>query len=153
MHELHVLQKMKTLILSLIFGLSLPAMAGSSDAVIRGKTESGRTEVEIHVGDIDGLIRYVKLTVDGKSYTMSEADSAPQTVIRDRENGIYVLILRAGQREFKLWMIPRSEKVTEQGNGFYRSRFAAVIEATDPRKSDGSYTPRITIGCKLDWSI
>lgn len=148
-----VRQKMKTLILSMILGLSLSAMAGSSDAIIRGKTESGRTEVEIHVGDIDGLIRYVKLSVDGKSYTISGADSAPQSVIRDRENGIYVLVLRAEGREFRLWMIPKSEKISEQGNGVYRSRFAAVIEATDPRKGDGSFTPRITIGCQLDWEI
>ncbi len=107
----------------------------------------------IHVGDIDGLIRFVKLSVDGKSYTISDADSAPQSVIRDCENGIYVLVLRAEGREFRLWMIPKSEKIAEQGNGVYRSRFAAVIEATDPRKSDGTFTPRITIGCKLDWEI
>jgi hypothetical protein len=142
---------MKTLILTVILGLTLPAFAGSADAIIRGKTESGRTEVEVRVGDIDGLIQYVKLTVDGKSYTISDADLLPQSVIRDSENGIYVLILNAEGREFRLWMIPKSEKIAEQGNGIYRSSFAAVIEATDPRKSDGSLTPRITIGCKLDY--
>jgi hypothetical protein len=148
-----VRKKMKTLILTLILGFTLPAFAGSADAIIRGKTESGRTEVEVRVGDIDGLIRYVKLSVDGKSYTISDADLLPQSVIRDRENGIYVIVLRAEGREFRLWMIPKSEKVAEQGNGVYRSSFAAVIEATDPRKSDGSFTPRITIGCKLDYQI
>jgi hypothetical protein len=95
-----VRKKMKTLILNLILGFSLPAFAGSADAIIRGKTESGRTEVVVHVGDIDGLIRYVKLSVDGKSYTISDADLLPQSVIRDRENGIYVLVLRAEGREF-----------------------------------------------------
>ena len=144
---------MKILFLSLILGLPLPALAGSADAVIRGKTESGRTEIEVRVGDIDGSIRSVSLSVDGKSFTISGADSAFQSVVRDRENGVYVLVLRAEGREFRLWMIPKSEKITEQGSGVYRSSFAAVIEATDPRRSDGSLTPRITIGCKLDWEI
>jgi hypothetical protein len=152
-HALIVRKKMKTLIISLILGFTLPAFAGSADAIIRGKTESGRTEVEVHVGDINGLIRYVKLTVDGKSFTVSDADMLSQSVIDDRENGIYVLVLRAEGREFRLWMIPKSEKVTKQGSGVYRSSFAAVIEATDPRKSDGSFTPRITIGCRLDYQI
>ena len=144
---------MKILFLSLILGLPLPALAGSADAVIRGKTESGRTEIEVRVGDIDGSIRSVSLSIDGKSFTISGADSAFQSVVRDRENGVYVLVLRAEGREFRLWMIPKSEKITEQGSGVYRSSFAAVIEATDPRQSDGSLTPRITIGCKLDWEI
>jgi hypothetical protein len=144
---------MKTLLLCLICALPLPAIAGSADAIIRGRTESGRTEVEIHVGDIDGPISYVKLSVDGKSYTISNADSSPQSVIRDEQHGIYVLVLHAEDREFRLWMIPKSEKITGQGSGFFRSRFAAVIEATDPRKTDGSFTPRITIGCKLEYAI
>ena len=143
---------MKTLILGLIFSIYVPAFAGSADAVIRGKTESGRTEVEIHVGDIDGLIRYVKLSIDGQSYTISNADSAPQSVIRDRENGIYVLVLKAEGRDFRFWMIPNSEKIAQQGNGVYRSSFAAIIEATDPRKDDGTFTPRIAIGCKLEYN-
>lgn len=144
---------MKTKILCLLLGYCLPALAGTSDAVIRGKTESGRTEVEIHVSDIDGQIRFVRLSVDGKSYTISETDSSNQSVIRDRENGIYVLALRAEGREFMLWMIPKSEKITQQGDGVYRSRFTAVIEASDPRKTDGSLTPRITLGCRLNWEI
>lgn len=139
--------------ISLMFGLSLHVAAGSANAMIRGKTESGRTEVEISVGDIDGFINHVKLSVDGKSYKISGADTANQTVIRDRENGVYVITIRTDQKDFRLWMIPKSETIAEAGDGVYRSRFAAVIEATDPRKTDGSFTPRITIGCKLDWSI
>jgi len=44
--------------------ITSPLMAGSADAVIRGKTESGRTELEIRVGDIDGSISSLKLTID-----------------------------------------------------------------------------------------
>lgn len=144
---------MKKLFLCFTLVFTLPLMAGSADAIIRGKTESGRTEVEVRVGDIDGLISYVKLSIDGKSYTISDAVVADQTVIRDRENGVYVLAIKAKDKDFSLWMIPKSEKITENGSGIYRSKFAAVIEATDPRNTDGSFTPRITIGCKLDWSI
>ena len=144
---------MKTILLCLFLGLNLPVSAGAADAVIKGQTESGRTSFEVHVGDIDGLIRYVNLTIDGKSYKIEDAESAFQSVIRDRKNGIYVLVVQTEFRTFRLYMIPNSEKGVEQGNGYYRSRFAAVIEATDPREEDGSWTPKITIGCTLDWSI
>jgi hypothetical protein len=51
-------------------------------------------------------------------------------------------------------MVPSSEKITEKGHGVFRSTFAAVLEATDPRKKNqAKLTPRIFIGCKLDWEI
>lgn len=141
-----------TPILALAF-LVTPTLAGSADAMIRGKTQSGRTEVRVEIGDIEGSIRSVNLTIDGKSYTLSGEGEGKQSVIRDRGNGLYVLILHAEGKVFRLWMIPGSEKVTNQSPGVYRSRFGAVIEATDPRKEYGSMTPRITIGCTLDWEI
>jgi hypothetical protein len=141
-------------LICLLLAVASPLMAGSADAVVRGKTESGRTEVEVRVGDMDGLIRSVKLTIDGESYSSTAGDDAPQSVIRDPKNGVYVLVLEADGRKFRLWMIPRSEKIIEQGAGVYRSRFAAVIEATDPRKAKSAeLTPRITLGCTLDWEI
>jgi len=146
-------KEMKILLTCLLLGFTLPVIAGSADAVIRGKTESGRTELEVRVGDIDGLIRYVSLTIDGKNYKITEAESAFQSVIRDRKNGVYVLVVQSNEKTFRLYMIPNSEKGIEQGGGYYRSRFAAVIEATDPREEDGTWTPKITIGCTLDWSI
>lgn len=120
--------------------------------MIRGKTESGRTELEIRVGDIDGLIRSVKLTIDGESYLVDGAEALPQAIIRDQENGVYFLILDATECKFRFWMVPGSEKITEQGPGLFRSKFAAVLEATDPRKENhAKMTPRITIGCTLEW--
>jgi hypothetical protein len=144
--------RMKQILIFLLLAVASPLVAGSADAVIRGKTESGRTELEIRVGDIDGLIRSVKLTVDGESYLVDDAEAFPQSVIRDNENGIYVLVLDAGERKFRFWMVPGSEKINEQGPGVFRSRFAAVLEATDPRKENHTkMTPRITIGCTLEW--
>lgn len=145
---------MSRILLFLLFAATGPLIAGSAEALIQGKTESGRTHFELLVGDIEGSIRSVKLTIDGESYTIEEADSSPQTVIRDPRNGVYFLTLEKGDRVFRLWMIPHSEKTLEQGQGVYRSRFAAVLEATDPRKGkEGALTPRITIGCTLDWEI
>lgn len=142
------------LLILLLLAFTRPLVAGSADAIIRGKTESGRTAVELHVGDVDGLIRFVKLTVDGESYTIKDAESAPQTVVRDKKNQVYFLLLTAGDRRFRLWMIPHTEKIITQGSGALHSRFAAVLEATDPRKANkGKLTPRITLGCTLDWEI
>ena len=144
---------MKTILLCLFLGLNLPVSAGAADAVIKGKTESGRTSFEVHVDGIDGVIRSVSLTIDGKNYKITEAESAFQSVIRDHKNEVYVLVVQTNEKNFRLYMIPNSEKGIEQGDGYYRSRFAAVIEATDPREEDGKWTPKITIGCTLNWSI
>ncbi|WP_395736346.1 hypothetical protein [Prosthecobacter sp.] len=140
--------------LFLLLLISNPLMAGSADAVIRGKTESGRTAFELRVGDIEGPISFVKLTIDGETYTIPNVESSSQTVVRDPENQVYFLVLNAGGKEFKLWMIPNTEKVTKKGPGSYHSRFAAVLEATDPRKqNEGKMTERITLGCTLDYEI
>jgi len=75
-------------------------------------------------------------------------------VVRDPKHHVYFVTLDAGARQFRVWMIPHSEKILQQGSGVYRSRFAAVLEATDPRKAnDGKLTPRITLGCTLNWEI
>jgi hypothetical protein len=140
--------------LLLLFTFTCPLWAGSTDAIIRGKTESGRTAFELRVGDIEGAISLVKLTIDGESYTITPTELSRQTVVHDPKNGVYVLVLNAGGKEFKLWMIPNTEKIITKGPGSYHSRFAAVLEATDPRKkNEGKWTERITIGCTLDYEI
>ena len=140
-----------TLILLLVTGITY---AGSADAIIRGETSSKRTAIEVHVGDITGLISYVKWTVDGKTYEIKEGEGLPQTVIKDTENGVYLLTISSKDKDFKLWMIPGTEKILEKTGSGMRTQFAAVIEASDPReKGKWTLTPRITIGCKLDYSI
>lgn len=150
---------------SLLFGfvllvvflvLSGGVQAGSNEAVITGKTSSGRTELEARVQDITGQFRSVTLTVDGKTmeFRFDESDDVRTTVIRDEENDVFLLLMEGEDKVFRLWMVPGSEKVLEKSSGSYQSTFAAVIEATDPRESGKwTLTPRITIGCRLDYSI
>lgn len=145
---------MNQLVICFLLAISTPLMAGSADAVIRGRTESGRTELEVRVGDIDGILSSVKLRIDGESYVIKAAEDLQQVVVRDQKNHVYFLVVNARGRQFRLWMVPNSERIIEEGSGFYRSRFAAVLEGTDPRKEkNGQLTPRITIGCTLDWKI
>ncbi|MGE9267305.1 MAG: hypothetical protein ACQKBY_04345 [Verrucomicrobiales bacterium] len=145
---------MKIMILALLAAMAGWAWGGSADALLRGETSSGRTKLELRVGDLDGLIREVKLTVDGEEITWKNADHSPQTVIRDVENGVYVLSVTQGEKSFRLWMVPGSEKVVKKGPNEFESRFAAIIEASDPRaKTPLKWTPRITIGCHLKWKI
>ena len=142
--------------LAFLFLATLTAQAGSADAIIKGETASKRTNFELHVGDLDGLVRYLKFTVDGKGYQFSEDQISDSTVIRDQKIGVYVIVMQAENRKFKIWMIPGSEKVKVNGPGKYRSTFAAKIEASDPRKpAEQSWrmTPVITIGCRIDYSI
>lgn len=146
-----------TRLLTIIFiSFSGLALAGTNDAKIMGKTSSGRTELEISVEDISGIFRRVELHIDGSTLSIINEGKSEirETVIRDEVNGIYVLVLENDSAVFRLWMIPGTEKIHEKGDGIYRSQFAAVIEATDPRKKDKfTFTPRITIGCSLTWSI
>lgn len=130
-----------------------PLYAGSGSAIIEGKTSSGRTSVKISVQDIVGTFEHVELTIDGKSYKITN-NGAKETVIQDKENKVYFLTLESEDRIFRMWMVPGSEKVVSQSDGSYKSTFAAVIEASDPRKEGKwDFAPRITIGCTLDYSI
>ena len=146
---------MRHLILFILSMLPMIASAGSADAVVRGKTESGRTKLELRVGDIDGLVRSLKLTIDGETYSLSGDELlGTSTVIWDKANGVYVVVVNSPRISFRFWMIPKSERVSVSTSDAYRSRFAAIIQATDPRKKkSGADTPRITIGCTLDYSI
>ncbi len=141
----------RTLLLALFFVSHTFLWAGSSDAHITGITSSKRTEVALLVGDVTGLIREVSLKIDGQSYTFTPAHS---TVIRDEVNQVYVLIAEHENYHFKMWMIPGSEKVLSKTSGSLKTTFSAIIEATDPRQNKKwSITPRITIGCRLKYSI
>ncbi|MGJ8677327.1 MAG: hypothetical protein ACSHX0_07400 [Akkermansiaceae bacterium] len=135
-----------------LFLISLSSLhAGSADAVIKGQTSSGRTSVEILVQDMVGPINRVKLEIDGESYIITDAK---ETVIEDRKNGVYILLIESETAVFRMWMIPGTEKNIKTSDSSYECTFAAIIEATDPRKKHKwTLTPRITIGCKLIYSI
>ena len=143
--------KMKHLYISIFLLLYPIVFAGSNDAKITGITSSNRTEVKVIVGDISGIIREVSLKIDGKSYTFIPDKC---TVIKDDKNKIYILIANNKKYNFKMWMVPGSEKIISKTSGSLHTTFTAIIEASDPRKNDKwSITPRITIGCNLNYSI
>ena len=145
---------MHRLLVCLFLAITPALEAGTAETVIRGKTESGRTQIEVRVDDGGSRISYVKLTNDGESWSIDDVDSLPQAFVRDDKNGVLFVVVEARGQQFRLWMVPNSEKVVEQEHGTYRSRFAAVIVATDPRKAKGGQlTPWITIGCTLEWII
>ena len=145
---------MKSILLILMTGLLSPLMAGSTHAEIEGKSASGRTGLRLLVENIEGDVGLVQLTIDGKTTTIKRADIKHQTVIRDREHGVYVISVASDERTFRLWMIPRSEKVLKSGHGLRQSRFSAVLEAEEGLKSGGYVrTPRITVECSLQWTL
>lgn len=137
------------LLLILYLAIFTQVFAGSGDAEIKCQTSSKRTQVEMHVLDITGGISKVSLSIDNKSYTFHPKQD---DVIAD--NNVYILIAKDDKRVFKMWMIPNTEKILHESYGIYKSQFAAKIIATDPRKKNKyEFTPRITIGCTLDYSI
>jgi|GEM_PF-5565424 len=142
---------MKPLFLLLIFLSSILAHAGSADAIISGKSASGRTALELHVQDIGGMVNFAKVTIDGKSYTLKEGKD---TVVDDLKHGVYVVVFESSEKIIRLWMIPKSHKTIKEASGVYHSRFQAILECSDPRKTDKwSFAPRITLNCTLKWEI
>jgi hypothetical protein len=128
---------MKTLAVLLFLLSCVFCHAGSADAVIKGRTGTGRTQLEIHVQDISGSVTYVKLTIDGKSLEIKNCSGkgVHQDVIYDPKNKVYTISLQSPEGSLKFWMIPKTQKIT-RGEYSEKWTFSAVVQGTDPRAGD-----------------
>lgn len=130
------------------------AFAGSADAIIKGWTGTGRTQLLLHVGDISELPRYLKFTIDGKSLEMTEKEIECQSVICDIKNKIYTVSVRSSRGEFRLWMIPASLKVLASTPHKAKWMFRAIAVGTDPRQDyPWTFSPEIELACTLEYEI
>ena len=148
--------KLLTLLCFLMIGAVPTAVAGSADAIIKGETSSKRTSFELHIHEFDTAVEYLKLTIDGKSYELTNTDQYSTRSIYDPEIGVYVILVEGKDVMFKFWMVPSSWKVLDKGNGRLKATFAAKIEASDPREPaprKWKTSPQITIGCTLNYQI
>ena len=147
--------------LALLSLLTLPAIAGSDGtAVIKGKSGTGRTQLELHTSDIGYGVKYLKFTIDGKSYEFNVRKD-PDTygyVIHDHKHKVFTVIVDNQKIDFRFWMLPQKKKVLEQKGSSEKWEFEAYIEATDPRKfteetRNQPMAPKIHLFCTLDYSL
>ncbi|MEM7699715.1 MAG: hypothetical protein AAF236_15075 [Verrucomicrobiota bacterium] len=142
---------MKILLLFLTM-LPLAAIAGSNEAIITGQSGSGRTEIRLSVQDISGSVNSISLSIDGESYEMKSFES--ETVVVDRDRGVFVLVAREGSKEVQFWMIPDSLRLVGESDNSESWEFRAIVRATDPRaEKQGLFAPDIELICKLDYEI
>lgn len=156
------LQKMRTLLFT-FFGILLisPLIAGSDGtAIIKGKSGTGRTLLELHTSDIGHGVKFVKFTIDAKSYEFNVRKD-PEThgyVIYDHKNQVFTVTVDNKNIDFKFWMVPNKQKITKLKGSSEQWVFEAYVEATDPRYfSDETrnhpMSPKIHLSCTLDYSL
>ena len=147
------------LLLSLLF--VNPLFAGSDGtAIIKGRSGTGRTLLELHTSDIGKGVRYLKFTIDGKSYEfhVSNDHDTYGYVVHDQKSGVFTVCVDNEEIDFKFWMIPGKQKVKEQKDTSEKWEFYAYVEATDPREfteetRNHPVSPRIYLYCTLDYNL
>ena len=129
-------------------------------AVIKGRSGTGRTQIEIHTSDIDNGVKYLKFTTDGKSYEFNlreeEAKETYGYIIHDWKNQVFTVFVDNEKIDLKFWMIPGTRK-TKQGSP-HHWKFFAYVQGTDPREfthetRNHPLSPRIYLHCTLDYSL
>ena len=153
---------MKFLTILLLHSLfMIPLFAGSDGtAIIKGRSGTGRTLLELHTSDIGGGVKYIKFTIDEKSYEFDvrkEKDTYGY-VVHDRKNKIFTVVVDNKKIDFKFWMIPSKQKITEQKGHSEKWEFYAYVEATDPREfhdqtRNHPMSPKIYLYCTLDYNL
>lgn len=156
---------MKTLSKALFLGIavfSVSAQAGSAVAVVKCKSASGRTKVEVLNQDQVQFLS-LKFTIDGESisYTVDSDDgqgvinATGSNVVKLRDK-VYTAAAKhsSGDRHgfVEMWAIPAS--IQSQGSDGSRYKFKANIEGTDPRAAkEGDWSPQIEVDCEYSYSI
>ena len=141
--------------------LIIPLFAGSDGtAIIKGRSGTGRTLLELHTSDISHGVKYVKFTIDGKSYEfdLRKDKDTYGYVVHDHKSKVFTVVIDNKKIDFKFWMIPSKQKIIEQKGTSEKWEFYAYVEATDPRGFDDQtrnqpMSPKIYLHCTLDYSL
>lgn len=153
---------MKLISFALLAIISIhPAFAGADGtAVIKGRSGTGRTQVEIHTSDIDNGVKYIKFTIDGKSYEFNPREEKHREtygyIIHDWKHQVFTIFVDNEKIDFKFWMIPGTRKTEPKSPDNWK--FFAYVEGTDPREytsdtRNNPLSPRIYLYCTLDYSL
>jgi len=153
---------MKYLIITILSMLLIKPLSAGSDgtAIIKGKSGTGRTLLELHTSDIGNGVKYLKFTIDGKSYEFDvrKDQDTYGYVIHDHKNKVFTVVIDNTKIDFRFWMLPSKQKITAQKGTSEKWEFEAYVVATDPREFDGEtrnepMSPQIHMFCTLDYNL
>jgi len=150
---------MKSLVLLIVVLLTASHTSdlGSGTAYLTCTSDSGRTKFYAELQDIDGLLEKAVLTIDSDSLSYETSDGR---IIFDPKNGILTMYIddysnkseESNHKFLQFWSVPSTfvDKSTSSGQLY---EFKAKIYGSEPRKGKEFHTPKITLNCKLEYSI
>lgn len=144
---------MKTL--ALLLALVLPAFAGSADAIIKGKSASGRTVVEGYSMDVEGPVTGFKISIDGETLLFKEQTITSAIVDRKLKVAVFSGVAK-DYSHFTLVVDPKTLVIKTGAHSEEIWTFEAVLKCTDPRPADQqTEAPRtgIRLSCTLNYSV
>lgn len=153
--------KKTVFLLILTFTSSHSAYAGSSDAVIKCKSGSGRTTLTFFDQDIQGNFQGGIFTIDKKSinylpqYDEKTNKNHPYSWMTvNMKEGVYTLVYQDKQHSLKFYALPSSMKKKEKEGMEAYYRFDGIVESSssDPRKKS-ALNKKIWLGCTMSYSI
>lgn len=128
------------------------ANAGSNEAILRGKSASGRTTFEAKLQDIYSF-NEATYTVDGMS--ASFGTDLCSSINFSAKYGIFTLNLYVSDGEgwMQLYAIPSTFEIITNTNGKQHYKFKAIFKGKDPRPDKEYNTPEIELDCELIYEI
>ena len=155
-------QIMKTILIALLTAISMHSSYAGADgtAVIKGRSGTGRTQIEIHTSDVENGVKYLKYTIDGKSYEFNLREEKPKEtygyIVHDWKNQVFTIFVDNKKIDLKFWMIPGTRKTENDSQDCWS--FFAYVEGTDPREfseetRNHPLSPRIYLHCTRYYNL
>ena len=152
---------MKSLITLLTILSSISAYAGSANALISCKSDSGRTQLNASVPG-DHAEHNVKFSIDGisldwysevnqRTYQTEENSTAHVLGSLKDKNYHFIIVNTDGYKTLTFSAIPSSVKLkqTEYGE---TATLKAIVYGNDPRENE-ELSPKITVNCDYSYEI
>ncbi len=150
---------MKSLISIIILFSSITNLHyGSGTAVLKCKSDSGRSEFYAELQDISGFLEKAVLKIDDVEL---EYKTDEGHIIFDPENGILTMYIDDYQNKedylnhkyIQFWSIPSTFKIIKDERSHQIYEFKAKIFGSEPRRGKEFHIPTITLNCRLEYEI
>lgn len=148
----------KLFILSLVFLSTSSLRIGSGTAILKGKSDSGKTSFIAHLQDIIGIMEGAKFTIENSTVEFDSDDNAG--IVIDSKVGVLTLFIEGkgtkdypNGRHVQFWAIPSTFKIIKEESGHKVYEFRAKIQGTEPRIGKGLQSSVTELNCSLEYEI
>lgn len=135
--------------------VQLSLKQGSSTAILKCKSDSGRTEFYAELQDIEGFLEKAILTIDS---TKLEYFTDESNIVFDPKNGVFTMSIDdfknrgdLPHKYLKFWAIPETFKILDDRSHNQIYEFKAKIDGSEFRTWKEFHLPTITLNCKLEY--